>query len=159
MARSKTILWTALCQTLHKLNLILISLCKCNADLLPGILKWSHPWAISTKIFNAFLTSCMHATCPPHNFLLCMITVITYGEKCTPQSFSLCSFLHPPVAFFHSNVQTFPLAPCFQATSVQPVLVSFAALSWEAESFTRTENTRHTVLNTLTLVEVHFQYI
>jgi hypothetical protein len=45
----------------------------------------------------AFLVSPMRATCPASLTLLHLITLIILGEKYRLRSFSLRSFLHPPV--------------------------------------------------------------
>jgi len=80
---------------------------------------------------SGFLTKCMnfpislalmHATCPAHLILLCLITLLRYGEEYKLWRSLLWNFLHPPITSSLLGLNT-SSASCSQTPSVHVLLL------------------------------------
>jgi len=74
--------------------------------LRPGLPSGLFPSGFSNKTLHAPLLSSIHATCPAHLNLLCLITRTTFDEEYKSLSSSLCSFLccHFTLSFLGPNI-------------------------------------------------------
>ena len=80
--------------TSHFLKINLNIILHLHLGLLGGLFPSGFPH--QNPVYTSPVDIC--ATCPTHLILLKLITWITFGEEYRPQSASLCSLLHSPVA-------------------------------------------------------------